>query len=94
LRRPLEGRSVSEVGSTCSGEGGFLTLEADVLGQEESRVLPGNGVLGVAAARLEHLVESRYAIAFFEFDNIVADFVHDARDVVALVGVLGGLNPL
>jgi hypothetical protein len=33
-------------------------------------------------------VESRNAVTFFEFDDIVTDLVDDARDIVALVGVV------
>ena len=64
------------------------TLEAGSLGQEESGVLPSDGVFGVRTTRLQHLVESSHAVTLLEFYDILADFVDDAGDVVALVGVV------
>ena len=66
----------------------LLTFETGVLGEEEGGVLPGESVFGVGASTREHFVESGYAVTLFEFDDILADFVDDAGDVVALVGVV------
>lgn len=68
--------------------GRFLTFEASSLGEEESGVLPCESILGVRATRREHLVESSHAVTLLEFYDILADFVDDAGDVVALVGVV------
>lgn len=46
------------------------TLEARLLGEEERRVFPANGVLGIAPAGLHHFVESRYSIAWLEFADV------------------------
>jgi hypothetical protein len=70
------------------GFGNLLTFEASSLGEEESGVLPSDGVLGVRATRLEHLVESGNAVTLLELYDILADFVDDAGDVIALVGVV------
>jgi hypothetical protein len=51
-------------------------------------VLPSDSVLGVRATRLEHLVESGNAVTLLELYDIFADFVDDAGDVIALVGVV------
>jgi hypothetical protein len=51
-------------------------------------VFPSDGVFGVGATRLEHLVESSHAVTLLEFYDILADLVDDAGDVVALVGVV------
>ena len=51
-------------------------------------MLPRHGVLGIAATRLKHLVESSDSVALLELDDILADLVHGAGDVVALVQVL------
>lgn len=58
--------------------GWMLTLKADVLGQEESGVLPGDGVFGVAASGRHHFVEGSDSVALLELDNILANFVDDA----------------
>lgn len=52
----------------------------------KGRVLPGDGVLGVAAAAGAHLVEGGYAVAGLELEDVGADLFDDAGDVVALVG--------
>ena len=70
------------------GSGDLITFEAGSLGQEESGVLPSDGVFGVRTTRLQHLVESSHAVTLLEFYDILADFVDDAGDVVALVGVV------
>lgn len=70
-----------------------LTLEAHLFGQEEGGVLPGNGIFGVAATGLQHLVEGHDSVAFLELDDILADFMDDAGDVIALVGVVGVRQP-
>ena len=70
------------------GSGDLITFEAGSLGQEESGVLPSDGVFGVRTTRLQHLVESGYAVSHSELVDIFADLVHDAGDVVARVGVL------
>lgn len=73
----------------CGGEFQDVhTLKAGSLGQEESGVLPRNGILSKAASGLQHLVESGYAVSHSELVDILADLVHDAGDVVARVGVL------
>ena len=66
----------------------ILTFEAGYLGEEESGVLPSDGVLGVRPSRREHLVESGNTVTLLEFYDILADFVDDAGDVVALVGIV------
>lgn len=48
-------------------------------------MLPADGILGVAPSWGQHLVEGGHAIALLELADVLADFVHDARDVVALV---------
>ena len=49
-------------------------------------MLPGEGVLGVAAVRGAQLVEGGYAVAGLEFEDEGADGGDDAGDVVAFVG--------
>ena len=67
---------------------GHYTFEASSLRQEESGVLPCDSILGVRTTRREHLVESSNTVTLLELYDILADFVDDAGDVVALVGVV------
>jgi hypothetical protein len=67
---------------------GSHTLEAGSLGQEESGVLPSNSVLSVTPPFGKHFMESRNTVTLLELYNIVTDLVDDARDIVALVGVV------
>ena len=48
-------------------------------------MLPGDGVLGVAAVGGHHLVEGGDAVAGLEFEDVGADLFDHAGDVVALV---------
>ena len=51
----------------------------------EGRVLPGDGVLGVAAVGGAHLVEGGYAVAGLEFEDFCAHGDDGAGYVVAFV---------
>lgn len=51
-----------------------------------------DGVFSIAASRLSHLVKCSYTIAGFKLDNIRANSVDNARNVVALI--YGWLCPL
>lgn len=62
-----------------------LTFKGRVLGNMERGMLPSHGVLGVGAARREHLMEGGYTVAGLELEDVLADLVDDARDVVAFV---------
>lgn len=66
------------------------TFKAGLGGQVERRVLPGDGVLGVAPVGRPHLVECGDAVARLELKHVGADLLDDAGYVVALVGRLVG----
>ena len=71
-----------------TGEGGGEedgTLKASLLGDVERRVRPRDGILGIAAAGREHLVEGGDAVAGLEFEDARADLLDYAGDVVTLV---------
>ena len=69
------------------------TFEASTRRKEKSGVLPGDSILGVGTTRLEHLVESSYAITLLELYDILTDFVDNAGNVVARVGVVEIFQP-
>jgi len=56
-------------------------------------VLPSDSILGVRTTGCHHLVESSNAVTLLELDNVLADFVDDAGDVVTLVGVIEFRQP-
>ena len=61
----------------------------------EGCVLPGDGVLSVAARGRAHLVEGRHAVARFELEDIGADLLDDTGDVIALIeGVVEDVREL
>lgn len=63
----------------------LLTFEARRLGYVKGRVSPSDGVLGIAAIWLHHLVKGGDAVAGLELGHVSADLVDDAGNVVALV---------
>jgi hypothetical protein len=56
-------------------------------------VLPSDSILGVGTTSSHHLVESSNAVTLLELYDILADLMDDARDVVALVGVVEFRQP-
>ena len=56
-------------------------------------MLPSDSILGVGTTGREHLVESGNAVTLLEFHDILTNLMDDARDIVALVGVVEILQP-
>lgn len=56
-------------------------------------MLPCDSILGVGTTRREHLVESSHAITLLELYDILTDFVNNAGNVVARVGVVEIFQP-
>lgn len=71
-----------------SGTQEGLTFEADFLGQVYGAMSPAEAVLSIAATRGHHLVKSNDSVAGLELGNIVADFMDNTRDVIALINGL------
>jgi hypothetical protein len=67
------------------------TFKRGLGGDVEGCVLPGNGILGVAAPGGPHLVERGHAVTRFEFKDVGADLLDDAGNVIALVDDIGGI---
>lgn len=61
------------------------TFKACGLGNMESSMLPANGILGVTAMRLQHLMERSDAVTGLELGDIVADSSDNTGNIIALV---------
>lgn len=61
------------------------TLEGNILWEVNGSMLPGNSVLGIAATRRHHLMEGSNAVAWLEFEHLVANCLDDTGNVIALV---------
>lgn len=62
------------------------TFKGSILGQVERRPIPSQSILGIAPSRCHHLVKRSYSISNLELSDIVAHFMNNASDVVALIG--------
>lgn len=55
----------------------------------EGTVREADGVFSIASMRSHHLMEGGHAIAGLELDDVGADGMHDASNVISLVQRLG-----
>lgn len=62
-----------------------LALEAGLLAQMESCMLPCNGIFGITAVWAHHLMECRDLVALAELLDVLADFSNVSCNIVALV---------
>ena len=61
------------------------TFKTDVVRNMEGCMIPCNCILGEATSRSPHLMEGSNAVTNLEFVDILADFVHDASNIVAAI---------
>lgn len=61
------------------------TFEADLVGDVEGSVIPGNSVLGIAAAWSKHFVKCRNTVSRSELGDTWPYSMNKASDVIALV---------
>lgn len=68
----------------------YITFEACMLWEMESRVFPAQRVFSIATTWRAHLMEGSNSVANLELCDILSDCIHSTGDVIALVDLTFG----